>query len=93
MEIKTLLSCVEGLRHQIIDNQYKDGGQKYEEKYTKLLELYAHSENIVNKIKIERDTEIEKDLFDLAMKRITTEAELDIINIDFKNLLQKKSQW
>ena len=42
---------------------------------------------------MERDTEIEKDLFDLAMKRITTEAELDIINIDFKNLLQKKSQW
>jgi hypothetical protein len=51
------------------------------------LELYASSEKIVNKIKMERDTEIEKDLFDLAMKRITTEAELDIINIDFKNLL------
>ena len=44
---------------------------------------------MVAQIKKDRDTAIQKEVFDLAMKRITGLAEVEMVNIELKNIISK----
>jgi hypothetical protein len=57
--------------------------QKYG-KYEEMMKIYEGSKQTIDKIKGERQVEIQKDVFDLAMKKITTQAELEMLNIEIK---------
>jgi len=39
---------------------------------------------MIEKIKKERTVEVQKDVFDLAMKKISTQAEIEMIEIELK---------
>jgi hypothetical protein len=60
-----------------------DATQKYG-KYDEMMKIYEETGHMISKIKDERTVEVEKDVFDLAMKKITTQAELEMINIELK---------
>ena len=70
VEIKTLLNCVENLRKQLVENEKIDVNLKYA-KHEKLLEEHADTAATIEKIKKERTVEVQKDAFDLAMKKIS----------------------
>lgn len=40
----------------------------------------------------ERRTVIQKDVFDLAMKKITAQAELEMISLELQQLIEKNSK-
>ena len=61
---------------------------KYE-KYDKLLDEYHNAEETLKKIKKERTVEVQKDAFDLAMKKVSKKAELEMIDIELKQLYDK----
>lgn len=46
--------------------------------------IYEGSKTTIDKLKNERSVEVQKDIFDLAMKKITTQAELEMLNIELK---------
>ena len=71
MEIKVLLNCVENLRKQVVENQKMDPLAKYG-KFSQMEKIYEGSEQMLKKIAEERTVEVQKDIFDLAMKKITT---------------------
>ena len=48
-----------------------DATQKYG-KYDEMMTIYESSKTAIEKIKSERGVEVQKDIFDLAMKKITT---------------------
>ena len=52
------------------------------------MKIYEGSKHTIDKIKGERQVEIQKDVFDLAMKKITTQAELEMLNIEIKQLIE-----
>ena len=60
-----------------------DATQKYG-KYEEMMAIYEGSKTTIDKIKSERTVEVQKDIFDLAMKKITTQAELEMLNIELK---------
>ena len=49
-----------------------------------MMKIYDGSKQLIDKIKNERSVEVQKDIFDLAMKKITTQAELEMLNIEVK---------
>lgn len=49
--------------------------------------IYEGSEQMIKKIKEERTVEVQKDIFDLAMKKITTQAELEMLNLELKSII------
>lgn len=88
VEVRTLLNCVENLRKQVIRGQKVEGTSKYK-KYDQVLELYQDSEQMIEKIKKERTVEVQKDVFDLAMKKISTQAEIEMIEIELKQIMDE----
>ena len=46
--------------------------------------MYKNSEKMIEKIKRERKIEIQKDVFDLAMLRISKQSEIEMVNIQLK---------
>jgi hypothetical protein len=74
---------VENLRKQVISLTKVDATQKYG-KYDEMMAIYEGSRQMIDKIKEERTVEVQKDVFDLAMKKITTQAELEMLNIELK---------
>ena len=46
---------------------------------------------MIQKIKQDRTVEIQKDVFDLAMKKITTQAEIEMLDIELKQLIEEFS--
>jgi len=83
VEVRTLLNCVENLRKQAIEEYKVDTKNKYA-KYDQILGIYKDSEQMIEKIKKERTVEVQKDVFDLAMKKISTQAEIEMIEIELK---------
>ena len=57
-----------------------------------MLEIYQDSEKMINKIKQDRTVEIQKDVFDIAMKKITTQAEIEMLDIELKQLIEHFSE-
>ena len=53
-----------------------------------MLEIYQDSEKMINKIKQDRTVEVQKDVFDIAMKKITTQAEIEMLDIELKQLIE-----
>lgn len=51
------------------------------------MNIYEGSDQMIKKIKEERTVEVQKDIFDLAMKKITTQAELEMLNIELKQII------
>ena len=49
-----------------------------------MLELYKDTAQTIDKIKRERTVEVQRDVFDLAMKKIGKQAELDMIEIELR---------
>ena len=88
VEVRTLLNCVENLRKQVIQDQKVEGTSKYK-KYDQVLEMYQDSEQMIEKIKKERTVEVQKDVFDLAMKKISTQAEIEMIEIELKQIMDE----
>ena len=78
-----MLNCVENLRKQVIEDQKVESANRYK-KYEQVLEMYKDSEQMIEKIKQERTVEVQKDVFDLAMKKISTQAEIEMIEIELK---------
>lgn len=70
VEIKTLLNCVENLRKQMMNNQDVNALDKYG-KYDDMMKIYADNKKMIEKIKADRTVEVRKDVFDMAMKKIT----------------------
>jgi len=64
---------------------------KYD-KYNEMLDIYQDSEKMIQKIKQDRTVEIQKDVFDLAMKKITTQAEIEMLDIELKQLIEEFSE-
>ena len=96
IEIKTLLNCVDSLRKQVVE--YQKGGldgksilDKYG-KYNEMMDIYQDSEKMIAKIKQDRTVEVQKDVFDLAMKKITTQAEIEMLDIELKQLIEEFSE-
>ena len=56
-------------------------------KYDQMMTIYEGSDQMIQKIKEERTVEVQKDIFDLAMKKITTQAELEMLNIELKTII------
>jgi predicted component of type VI protein secretion system len=52
-----------------------------------MMTIYEGSEQMIKKIKEERTVEVQKDIFDLAMKKITTQAELEMLNLELKSII------
>ena len=48
------------------------------------MNIYKDSEIMIKKIKEERTIEVQKDVFDLAMKKITTQAEIEMLDSELK---------
>jgi len=46
---------------------------------------------MIQKIKQDRTVEVQKDVFDLAMKKITTQAEIEMLDIELKQLIEEFS--
>ena len=65
-----------------------DVSAKYD-KYDKMLELYKDSDQMIQKIKQERTVEVQKEVFDLAMKKITTQSEIEMIEIELKRMMEE----
>ena len=57
-----------------------------------MLDIYQDSEKMIQKIKQDRTVEIQKDVFDLAMKKITTQAEIEMLDIELKQLIEEFSE-
>ena len=55
----------------MVENTKINTTQKYE-KYDQMMEIYAESGKMLDKIKKERTVEIQNDVFNLAMKKVTT---------------------
>lgn len=53
-----------------------------------MMTIYEGSKQMIDKIKNERSVEVQQDVFDLAMKKITTQAELEMLNIELKQLIE-----
>ena len=51
--------------------------------------MYRESEQMIQKIKQERTVEVQKDVFDLAMKKISTQAEIEMIEIELKQIMEE----
>ena len=83
MEIRTLLNCVENLRKQLIEGQDIDVSKKYA-RHDELMEQYKNTAQTIERLKRERTVEVQKDVFDLAMKKISTQAELDMVDIELR---------
>lgn len=88
VEIKTLLNCVENLRKQLVEQTGVDVGLKYT-KYDKMIDEHKNAIETIEKIKKERTVEVQKDAFDLAMKKISKQAELEMIEIELNQLYTK----
>ena len=56
-------------------------------KFSQMEKIYEGSEQMLKKIAEERTVEVQKDIFDLAMKKITTQAELEMLNIELKQII------
>ena len=54
-----------------------------------MLELYKDSDQMIQKIKQERTVEVQKEVFDLAMKKITTQSEIEMIEIELKRMMEE----
>jgi hypothetical protein len=54
-----------------VENEKMDALAKYG-KYDQMITIYAGADKMIQKIKEERTVEVQKDIFDLAMKKITT---------------------
>jgi len=52
-----------------------------------MMNIYEGSDQMIKKIKDERTVEVQKDIFDLAMKKIITQAELEMLNIELKQII------
>ena len=55
------------------------------------MDIYQDSEKMIAKIKQDRTVEVQKDVFDLAMKKITTQAEIEMLDIELKQLIEEFS--
>ena len=67
----------------MIDREHVDASLKYA-KYDKMLEMYKDTAQTIEKIKRERTVEVQRDVFDLAMKKIGKQAELEMLEIELK---------
>ena len=56
-----------------------------------MIDIYQDSEKMISKIKQDRTVEVQKDVFDLAMKKITTQAEIEMLDIELKQLIEEFS--
>lgn len=90
VEIRTLIECVESLRQTLVDRTEKSRQLTNPEhqKYDQLLEIYKNSSKMIDKIKRERKIEIQKDVFDLAMLRVSKTTELQMLNLQLKQMMQ-----
>ena len=88
VEIRTLLNCVENLRKQLISTEKVDIDAKYK-KHDDLIEIYQDTADTIEKIKRERTVEVQQDVFDLAMKKIARQAEMNMIEIELKQIYEK----
>ena len=61
-------------------------------KFDQMMTIYEGSDKMIQKIKEERTVEVQKDIFDLAMKKITTQAELEMLNIELKTIIDAYGQ-
>lgn len=91
VEIKTLLNCVENLRKQMMSSQEVNALHKYD-KYDDMMKIYADNKKMIEKIKQDRTVEVRKDVFDMAMKKITAQAEIEMLNIELKQIIEEYAQ-
>ena len=91
VEIKTLLNCVENLRKQMMNSQEVNALNKYD-KYDDMMKIYADNKKMIEKIKQDRTVEVRKDVFDMAMKKITAQAEIEMLNIELKQIIEEYAQ-
>lgn len=91
VEIKTLLNCVENLRKQMMSSQEVNALNKYD-KYDEMMKIYADNKKMIEKIKQDRTVEVRKDVFDMAMKKITAQAEIEMLNIELKQIIEEYAQ-
>lgn len=91
VEIKTLLNCVENLRKQMMSSQEVNALNKYD-KYDDMMKIYSDNKKMIEKIKQDRTVEVRKDVFDMAMKKITAQAEIEMLNIELKQIIEEYAQ-
>mmetsp|Transcript_4805 Transcript_4805/g.8239 ORF Transcript_4805/g.8239 Transcript_4805/m.8239 type:complete len:82 (+) Transcript_4805:1203-1448(+) len=60
-------------------------------KFDKLVKIYAYSDKMVDQIRAQHDAKVHKELFDLAMRKVTVQAELEMINIELKQLIEERA--
>ena len=78
---------MENLRKQVVENQKSNALEKYD-RFSDLMDIYKDSEIMIRKIKEERTVAVQKDVFDLAMKKITTQAEMEMLDHELKELTE-----
>ena len=64
---------------------------KYD-KYEDMMKIYADNKKMIEKIKQDRTVEVRKDVFDMAMKKITAQAEIEMLNIELKQIIEEYAQ-
>lgn len=93
IEIKTLVECVENLRQNLVQSTEREQQKNPEYvKYDQMLTIYKDSARMIDKIKRERTIEVQKDVFDLAMLKISKKTEIEMLNIQMKQLMEEHAE-
>lgn len=53
-----------------------------------MLTVYKDSAKMIEKIKRERAIEVQKDVFELAMLKVSKKTEIEMLNIQMKQLME-----
>ena len=90
IEIKTLVECVENLRQNLVQTTEREQQKNPEYvKYDQMLTIYKDSARMIDKIKKERSIEVQKDVFEVAMLKISKKTEIKMLNIQMKQLMEE----
>lgn len=75
----------------MMSSQEVNALHKYD-KYDDMMKIYADNKKMIEKIKQDRTVEVRKDVFDMAMKKITAQAEIEMLNIELKQIIEEYAQ-
>ena len=75
----------------MMNSQEVNALNKYD-KYDDMMKIYADNKKMIEKIKQDRTVEVRKDVFDMAMKKITAQAEIEMLNIELKQIIEEYAQ-
>lgn len=88
IQIAALQSCIEQLQQHVVDINLQMLPDKYQ-KYDEMLKVFARTESMVEAVNQERTLELNKDVLDLAMRRVSVQTEAALVTGELNKLIEK----